>query len=343
MAHSAPRGRRRPRRGGALAALASLVVLAGPPALGAQLECPRHVAAAGALVRLRAALSRGRFVAYQPTSLTVVNGVFTPADAASIRADLETLRPRFDGLITYDAVHGAEQIPALAAALHYRALILGVWDPFDAAQLAAALRAAQQFPQLVVGVSLGNELLFSRRADPARLAALVAQVRARYPALPLSTTEPFHLYYQPDTAPLLAQLDFLLANVHPVFQPWFRHAADRDAAQFVVNVVAQLAPHACGPVLVKETGVPTAPAAAGFSEQRQAGFYRALRAAFAPGPTGAFAYFSAFDAPWRAADVTGVPGARPGTHEEEAHWGLFDAGRRPKPAARELPPLAAGD
>ena len=138
---------------------------------------------------------------------------------------------------------------------------------------------------------------------------------------------------------MLAQLDFLLLNVHPVFQPWFRDAPDGAAAQFVVNVLAKLALHACGPMLVKETGVPTAPESAGFSEARQAGFYRELRRVLPPGRTQAFAYFAAYDAPWRAYDATGVPGT-PAVHPEEAHWGLYDEARRPKAAARELPPLA---
>ncbi|TLY50772.1 MAG: hypothetical protein E6K50_08970, partial [Gammaproteobacteria bacterium] len=63
---------------------------------------------AAALARLREALAHGRFVAYQPTSLQVTNGRVTAADPASIRADLAVLRPRFDSLVTYDALHGAE-------------------------------------------------------------------------------------------------------------------------------------------------------------------------------------------------------------------------------------------
>ena len=46
------------------------------------------------------ALAHGRFVAYQPTSLQVRNGRVTPADPASIRANLTMLRPRFDSLVT---------------------------------------------------------------------------------------------------------------------------------------------------------------------------------------------------------------------------------------------------
>jgi exo-beta-1,3-glucanase (GH17 family) len=292
-----------------------------------------------AVERLRAALAQGRFVAYQPTSLKVTDGHVTPADPLSIRADLRVLRPKFDGLITYDATHGAESIAATAAALEFRALIIGVWNPADEAELAAAVAAARRFPQLVLGVSLGNELLLAHRSDPAALVALIRHLRAQLPGTPISTSEPFHIYYQPEVLPLLGELDFLLVNVHPVFQPWFREAPDATAAQFVVNVLAKLSPLACGPILVKETGVPTAPESKGFSENRQAAFYAQLRRQLPPTPGRAFAYFAAFDAPWRAYDALAVPGAARSVHPEEAHWGLYDAERRPKQAARELAPL----
>jgi exo-beta-1,3-glucanase (GH17 family) len=302
--------------------------------------CHGRPAAHPAVARLREALAHGRFIAYQPTALKVVNGHVTPADAASIRADLTVLRQRFDALLTYDAIHGAEAIPAIAVELKFRALVIGVWNPADETEIDAALEAARRFPQLIDGISLGNELLFARRSDPAVLLAVIARLRAGLPATPLTTSEPFHVYYDPALAPLLGELDFLLVNVHPVFQPWFRAAPEPTAAEFVVNVLAKLAPLACGPMLVKETGVPTAPAGAGFSEARQASFYAQLRRLLPPTSARAFAYFAAFDAPWRAYDALTVPGAAPqGVHPEEAHWGLYDAERRPKAAARELPPL----
>jgi exo-beta-1,3-glucanase (GH17 family) len=281
-------------------------------------------------------MREGRFVAYQPTSLKVANGVVSTADPAAIRADLTVLRKNFDALITYDAIH-APQIPAIASALGFRALIVGVWNPAAAAEVDAAVEAAARFPQLVVGISLGNETQFFRRIDSQQLGALIASVRTRAPATALTTTEPFHLFAKPEFSPVLGQLDFLLVNVHPVFQPWFRSAPDATAAQFVVNVVRDLTSLGCGPILVKETGEPSAPAADGYSEARQASFYRELRVRFTPDATHAFAYFSAFDAPWREADA-GPAGKNSG----EAHWGLYDADRQAKQAARELPPLGAG-
>ena len=326
------------------AAVVTALILLSPCAAAAtagavaQPPCLLGPGAHAAVAHLREALAHARFIAYEPTSLRVVDGRVTDADAVSIRADLLQLRERFDALITYDAIHGAQQIPAIAAELKFRALTIGVWDPTDEAQVAAALDAARRFPQLIAGISLGNELLFAHRSDPARLIALIARVRARAPAVALSTTEPFHIYDDPAAAQVLARLDFVLLNVHPVFQPWFQDAPSSAAAQFVVNVVAKLAPRACGPLLVKETGVPTGPESAGFSEARQAAFYRELRRSFSPSTTQAFAYFAAFDAPWRAYDATGVPGA-PAVHPEEAHWGLYDEARHPKAAARELTAL----
>jgi exo-beta-1,3-glucanase (GH17 family) len=320
----------------ALILMTVLIAGAGSDRAHAQAQCAHDAAAAPALGRLADALAHGRFVAYQPTSLSVVDGHVSNATPAGIRADLTLLRPHFDALITYDAVHGVQEVAPAAAALKFRALIIGIWNPFDPAELDAALAAARRFPQLVVGVSLGNEMIFSHRSDPERLKALVQRVRAQAPQLPLATSEPFHIFQSADAAPLVASLDFLLPNVHPVFQPWFRTATDQTAAQFVVNVVGDLAGRYCGPLLVKETGIPTAPAAEGFSSARQASFYAQLRHLLPPSRQRAFAYFAAFDAPWRAQDATGVPGP----HPSEAYWGLFDSQRRPKPAIDQLPPLA---
>ena len=282
--------------------------------------------------RLAAVMATGRFIAYEPTSLQVDGGHVNAADPASIRADLKVLRPRFDGLITYTAVHGAEAIPGIAAALGYRAVIIGIWDPFDETEISAALEAARHYPRLVVGVSLGNEVVFAKRHGFPELTAAAVLMHRRAPELPISSTEPFHLLYGKAAAPLLNQLDFLLVNVHPVFQPWFRGAPDANAAQFVVNVVSKLADEYCGPIIVKETGVPTAPAGSGFSEERQASFYFELQRVFPAARTRAFAYFAAFDAPWRAADVQPAPG----DHPEEAHWGLYDGKRNPKPVTARI-------
>jgi exo-beta-1,3-glucanase (GH17 family) len=333
-------------RRAALAAAAALVALAlTSGARAAPARCGKYPATTPALARLRAALADGRFIAYQPTSLQVTNGVLTHADPDSIRADLQVLRPRFDSLITYGSISGAEAIPGIAASLGFRAVIIGIWNPFNAAELSAALTTARDNPRVVVGVSLGNEMMFFHRHTSAELVELLDTVHTQAPQLPLATTEPFQMFAAPEAAPILQRLDFLLPIVHPIFQPWFRTAPEGNDVQFVVNVVSDLARAYCGPILVKETGIPTAPEEKGFTEKRQAAFYEDLQRRFAASLSGstrgerAFAYFAAFDAPWRLNDGGPAAGQRPAA--EEAHWGLFDEKRRPKPVVASIPLLTS--
>jgi exo-beta-1,3-glucanase (GH17 family) len=286
------------------------------------------------LTTLQTVMSTGRFIAYQPTSLQVHNGVSTNIDPSSVIEDLKALRPRFDGLITYTSRNGADQIPALAAKLGYRAVVMGIWDINDRKEVSNVVEAARQNP-IVVGVSVGNEVVFAKRGSFADITKVMADLRSRSPQLAIATTEPFHIWLQAQARPTLEASDILLANVHPVFEPWYRGAPDANAAEFVVNVVNQLADVSCTPILVKETGPPTAPADKGFTPERQAGFWAALQKQFVPSGTRAFAYFSSFDAPWRVNDSHPVPGVFP----EEAHWGLYDHTRRPKPSIAIIPPL----
>jgi len=222
-------------------------------------------------------MGSGRFIAYEPASRQIVNGIPTRADPDAIRGDLQVLRARFDSLVTYTAVNGEEAIPGIAASLGYRALIIGVYDPFNATELNAAIAAARGNPKLVVGLSLGNELVFFHRHSAAEMEKLLDTVRGEIPQVALATTEPFHMFYPAEAAPLLERMDFLLPNVHPIFEPWFRTASNEDGAQFVANVVTKLGASYCGPILVKETGIPTAPQTKGYTEARQAAFYQALR------------------------------------------------------------------
>jgi exo-beta-1,3-glucanase (GH17 family) len=280
-------------------------------------------------------MARSRFIAYQPTELKVVNGKPTQASRASIAEDLRVLRAKFDGLITYGSHSGGEFIADVAASLKFRAVIVGIWNIRDSEEAANAVAAWRRNPALVVGVSFGNEAVLGKREDFVSLAGLLTKFRAAYPGLPVSSTEPFHLWTESASSVVLKQMDFLLANVHPIFQPWFKEKGDDVAAQFVVNVGRELAAKFCGPVLIKETGIPTAPAENGFSAERQASFYKELQLRLPPTRRLAFAYFSAFDAPWRIADAHPTPGF----HPEEAHFGLYREDRKPKPVIEVIPAL----
>jgi exo-beta-1,3-glucanase (GH17 family) len=282
-------------------------------------------------------MARGRFVAYQPTALKAFNGQLTRADDASIHADLAVLRPWFDGLITYGAYNGNERVPDIAASLGFHAVVMGVWDPSDAIEMANALAAWRRHPALVAGLSLGNEIVFGRRGSWDELLRALRSARALAPGLALGVSEPFATYLDDyaHARAVLAETDFLLVNIHPVFEPWFRSATADNWTDFVVRVLARLEAVYPGPILVKETGVPTAPSSAGFSEAAQADFWNRLARRLPPSRRRAFAYFTAFDEPWRSSDFNPVAGA----HPEEAHWGLFTEARVAKKVMGEVAKL----
>lgn len=319
---------------------ASAVLAKGLPSARGLVAHPAACHRGGArLGPLRAAMANGRFIAYHPTAISFWYGKPTRASAASIEADLRTLRPWFDGLITYSALNGAEHVADVAARLGFRALIQGVWDPFDRREVANALSAHARHPDLVVGLGVGNELVLSRRGTWGDAAYALHRLRRQAHGLPLATTEPFNQFLDdPDALSTLAAMDFMLVNVHPIFQDWFRRAQPFNWAQFVVRVGDLLAKRFCGPILVKETGVPTGPASVGYTAEMQRAFYRELEKQMKPNASRAFAYFSAFDLPWHAYDASPMPGDH---HPEEAYWGFFTEARKPKAIVSDLARLPA--
>ncbi len=297
--------------------------------------CEPRAKVAPALHRLEAAMAKDRFVTYTPTSLKVIEGEVKPANAESIRADLKALRPYFDALVTYTARDGGELIPGIAEELGYKAVIIGIWTPGDPDELRNALTLARRYPKLVVGLSLGNEIVFGKRGTWEQLARYVKLTRERAPDLPITVSEPFAQFLEGDASEVRDDLDFLLVNVHPIFESWFKTAGPENWADFDVKIVDKLSGSFCGPILIKETGVPTGPANMGYDETKQAAFWRALERQLPSSKAHAFSYFAAFDAPWRTGDFNPVAGS----HPEEAFWGLFTEAGQPKPAIQGLKKL----
>jgi exo-beta-1,3-glucanase (GH17 family) len=297
----------------------------------------RDAGAADPTERIREALASVRFVAYTPRGFDP-NAGSAPVSASVIRADLIVLRKYFDGIVTYSSARGLDAIPSIARELGFRAVVLGVWDPHSDAELERAIATARAVPEIVIALALGNEGLFFERYDAAQLARAFARARREAPGVAVTTTEPFSSYLDARRAQALPAQDFLLPVVHPLDQPWFETAPRRTRVDFVVNVVRELEAKSKLPVLVKETGVPSAPASEGFSEPGQAEFWSALGARLPPTRMHAFVFFEAFDAPWKIASVAAQTGD---VRKTEAHWGLFRADGSAKPALSSLEPRPA--
>ncbi len=312
----------------ALLAAISLAVLwvRAPHADGAHLP-------AGTQDPIAALLGEVRFVAYTPREFAVVGGQPRAATEAGVRRDLTLLREHFDGVITYSVTYGLERVPEIARKLGFRAVILGVWDPANAEELATAVRLAREYRGLVVAVAVGNEGLYWKRYHWPMLEEALRRTRAALPGTAVTTSEPFAAYLD-ETYPHFVELqDFLLPNVHPVFETWFRPERYSQGVELVQNVVKRLRDRYGKPVLVKETGMPSGPASKGYTEGLQAKFWRLLLERLPPETGRAFAWFEAFDGPWKPAAGVGEFGR---LAEEEAHWGLYTAEGRAKAVVQIL-------
>lgn len=282
--------------------------------------------------RVRAAIDSLRFVAYTPTDLTIVAGQVHPASRARIRKDLTLLREDFQGLITYSCADGVDEVPAVAKALGYRALIIGIWDPLSDREFRNAKRLVTAYPHLIVGISVGNETLLAERRQWSVLRAAIQRLRTAVPGVAITTSEPFYYYLNNNPADFVAVQDFLLPSVHPLFQPWFDQASTVQAVDFVVRVAGLLSAKTDKPVLIKETGLPSGPPGTRFTPAAQAEFWTSLIRQLPKRPGLGVAYFEAFDHDWKEENAR----QEFGSHPEEGYWGLYTADGEPKAVVAQL-------
>lgn len=244
------------------------------------------------------------WVAYSPPEADPDKGV--EASPESVREDLAVLRQvGFTGLVTYGSsgVLGRE-LPTLAQSQGFQGLIMGIWDPFNQEEIAAAEAAAEL--SMVLGFCVGNEGLQKRYEMPA-LSVVIQNLRETT-GKPVATTEEIDDYSDED---LLQLGDWVFPNAHP----YFHNQLDPDAAvRWTQATYDDFKRRTDRFVMFKEVGLPTAGDSEGrLSEANQERYYQELAKTDVQ-----FVYFEAFDQPWK----THLP--------IEPYWGIFRSDRTPK-------------
>lgn len=281
------------------------------------------------LYRYLTADEHSAMICYTPSQLDPRN----PANqrallTSSIRADLEALRPAFDGLVLY-GYHEActPRIVAVAKDLKYRAVLLAIWDPKSVDEIDGVAELARlDHGDMALGVIVGNEGITFKRYELEDLTIAADRLRRKIPkTVPLTTSEPLVGYGH---AEIRQFGDFLAPNIHPVFDREQLPAA--EAAAWAREQALKLARETGKPALLKETGFPHAGKPM-YSPQSQADFWsaytKAPRREMVPGNKQAWAYFGigfeAYDLPWKSEESR---------LEIEKSWGLLSPERRPYPA-----------
>lgn len=247
---------------------------------------------------------------------------------SSIRADLEALRPAFDGLVLY-GYHEActPRILAVAEDLKFRSVVLAVWDPKSLAEIdGVAEMGNSHADDFALAVLIGNEGLTFNRYEEEDLVLASRRLRSKLPVgIPYSTSEPL-VGYQRES--IFDFGDFLAPNIHPVFDR--PKLSPKEAADWVHLEAASLARRADRPVVVKETGFPH-DGRNRYTPELQAEFWKEYTAegllVKAGTPAGAWRFhgvaFDAFDLPWKSEQSK---------IDLDKSWGMLSQDRKPSAA-----------
>lgn len=287
-------------------------------------------------ISLPVSIQESRFIAYTPRSFSIKGEKVSPGTRSGIRKDLEILHPYFNGVITYSAINGVEHVAEVASNLKYRSVIMGIWDPSSEIEINNVLQAFHKYPDLVSAVVVGNEGIYTKRYTTVDVQQAIIRIKKMAPSLPVTTSEPFYLYLTPEYSDFFRSHDLLMPNIHPVFEKWFTPNKLEDGVSMVLNIIKELQTAYRLPVLIKETGLPSGEAAQGYSQAGQARFWNELTNRFPSSPTLGFAYFEAFDTPWKPALMATE---FPGNHTKEAYWGLYTTTGQAKEVITPLPRL----
>ncbi len=196
-------------------------------------------------------------------------------------------------------------------------------------QIDRLIALANQYPDIVFAVSVGNEATVDwsdHLVSVERLIGFAQRIRAAI-AQPITFCE----NYVPWTGklePLAAELDFISLHTYPV---WEYRSID-GALQYTKQNYKGVAQHYPDkPVVITEAGWTTRSNGRGIdawnaSQAFQAEYYSQLMDWSTHKQILTFV-FEAFDEPWKG---SGDP------HEPEKHWGLFTVDRKPKQVMHEL-------
>lgn len=229
-------------------------------------------------------------------------------------------------------------------------IILGVWiDPeekrdeagevlerFDEAaaknlkEVAAGIRLANEYPEIIAAVSVGNETMIYWSAHVNYVDIVKGHVRRVRDGVkvPVTVADDFNFWNKPESRELSSAIDFIMMHGHPMWNGLqMEDALDWQREQF--EVVQSM--HAEMNIVIGETGWATSmiyegeqgkliKGNPGEAEQRM--FYESIRA-WATDEQKTVFFFEAFDENWKG-------GTDPA--EVEKHWGLFRADRTPKEA-----------
>ena len=240
----------------------------------------------------------------------------TVVSEARITEDLRLLSARTGCVRTYAGSQGLDAVPRVAQALGMK-VMLGVWLGRDRErnelELARGIALANQYPDTVSTLIVGNEVLLRRELPESVLASYLDRAREQT-SVPITYADVWEFWMQHPS--LADHVSFVTIHILPY---WEDHPVGIDAAiEHIVTIGEQMRAAFKGKdIFIGETGWPSAGRtrqAAVASRVNQARFFRQFSVAAAQHGL-RYNFIEGFDQPWKRR----MEGAMGG------HWGLFDS------------------
>ena len=243
-----------------------------------------------------------------------------------VEEDLQSLVGKTRGIRTYTAREGMDVVPSLASKLGLK-VTFSAWlgsakeakgQAINESEVSSLIRLANQYPNEIERVIVGNEVLLRGDLKPEELIAYIRRVKAAVKQ-PVSYADVWAFYLKyPE---VVKELDFLTIHILPF---WEDEPVGIDhAEENVLKIVERIRQAFPGkPILIGETGWPSIGrerGAAVVSTVNEARYVRQM-ANIAAKYDFDYNIVEAFDQPWKSALENTVGAA----------WGILDIDRKPK-------------
>ncbi|MCC6776172.1 MAG: beta-(1-6) glucans synthase [Hyphomicrobiales bacterium] len=246
-------------------------------------------------------------------------GPDVPIDPRQIEEDLIELKTITDCVRTYSVDHGLDQIPEIAAR-HGLKVLQGLWlssrPDLSRKQVETTIALARRFPDVIVAVIVGNEVLLRGEMSAPDLARTIREVKSQV-TVPVTYADVWEFWLR--NRDLASAVDFVTIHILPYWEDFPLPA--REAAPHVEAIRGKVAAAFPGrEIFVGEFGWPSA------GRMREAALPSPIEQARALQDVLTLAkreghrvnLIEAYDQPWKR-QLEGTVGG---------HWGLYDAYRR---------------
>lgn len=255
---------------------------------------------------------------YKPGMNPTIKDSFV--DPLQIEQDLQALSKVTRCVRTYSVGQGLDYVPKAAQKLGMK-VILGVWigwvDALNQSELQLAVQQANQYPDTVRGLVVGNEVLLRGEQSEPKLRAYLQWAKANTKA-PVTYADVWEFWIKHPT--LEQDVDFVTVHILPYWED--KPVAIEQAVAHTASVMGYVGTVFKKPILIGETGWPSQGRQRFWSKPSALNQARYMREFLQAAHVNHWQYnvIEAVDQPWKR-ELEGTVGG---------YWGVLDTDLQPK-------------